>query len=222
MGRDLEKYVDIVKRDFQQKELERLGLTPEEDQHEQIIKFFCLVYDEIGISEILPASDKGKIFLKYFCDSIQPLLLFGFKNGATYLDVAAGVGFPSIPTAIFRPDLKMTLVEADDAKRKFLKEVVKVLELTKVTVVKTLDEVNGTFENSVQRDCGTLQAFTRKAKQYTQPDGRLYTFRTERFEEELSDITMNKETEGVCVSEIAEYDLANQIYGMNLVAFEIF
>lgn len=222
MGRDLEKYVDIVKRDYQQKELERLGLTPEEDQHEQIIKFFCLVYDEIDNNEIFPASDKGKVFLKYFCDSIQPLLLFGFKNGATYLDVAAGYGFPSIPTAIFRPDLTMTLVEADDAKRAFLEEVVEVLGLEKVTVLASLDKVTDKFENSVQRDCGTLQNFTRQAKDHMQPDGRLYTFRTERFEEELSDITMNKETEGVCVSEIAEYDLANQIYGLNLVAFEIF
>jgi 16S rRNA (guanine527-N7)-methyltransferase len=222
VGRDLEKYVDIVKKDFQQKELERLGLTPEEEQHEQIIKFFCLIYDEMDKDGgVLPSSEKGKVFLHYFCDSIQPLLLFGFKNGATYLDVSAGAGFPSIPTAIFRPDLQMTLVEEDAAKRAFLEEVVAELGLEKVTVTGSLDEVTDKFENGVQRDCGTLQNFTRKAKDHMQADGRLYTYRTERFEEELSDITMNKDEEGVQVSEIAEYDLANQIYGMNLVAFEL-
>lgn len=222
MGRDLDKHINVAKKDYEQKELERLGLTPEDEQHEQIIKFFCMVYDEAENGTLIPAEDKGKYFLKYFCDSIQPLLLFGFKNGATYLDVAAGVGFPSIPTAIFRPDLEMTLVEEDDAKRAFLTEVVEELGLEKVTVVASLSEVDKKFENCVQRDCGTLQNFTRKAKDFSQPDGRLYTFRTENFEQELSEITMDKEGEGVCVSEIAEYDLANQIYGMNLVAFELF
>ncbi len=222
MGRNLDKYVDIVKKDFQQKELERLGLTPEEEQHEQIIKYFCLVYDEMDKEDgVFPGTEKGKVFLHYFCDSIQPLLLFGFKNGATYLDVSAGAGFPSIPTAIFRPDLIMTLVEEDDAKRAFLEEVVEELNFATVTVVASLDAVSDKFENGVQRDCGTLQEFTRKAKGHMLSDGRLYTYRTERFEEELSDITMNKDAEGVQVSEIAEYDLANQVYGMNLVAFEL-
>ncbi len=222
MARNLAKYDSIAKKDYQQKELERLGLTPEEEQYDQIVKFFCLIYDEVEKNGILPVKDKGEYFLKYFCDSIQPLLLFGFKNGARYLDVAAGVGFPSIPTAIFRPDLLMTLVEEDAAKRAFLNETVEELGLINVTIVSSLDEVKTKFENSIQRDCGTLMDFTRKARGFMDPDGRLYTFRTPAFEEELSEITMNKEAEGVCVSEIAEYDLANQIYGLNLVAFEIY
>ncbi len=222
MSRDLLKYDGIAKKDYQQKELERLGLTPEEHQYDQIVMFFCMIYDEVAKNDVLPVKDKGQYFLKYFCDSIQPLLLFGFKNGARYLDVAAGVGFPSIPTAIFRPDLLMTLVEENPAKRAFLEEMVKELKLLNVTVVDSLDNVDGKFENSIQRDCGTLMNFTRKARGFMEPDGRLYTFRTPHFEEELSEITMNKEAEGVCVSEIAEYDLANQIYGLNLVAFEIY
>lgn len=222
MGRDLAKHDSVAKKDYQQKELERLGLTPEDEQYEQIVSFFCLIYDEVEKNGILPAKDKGEYFLKYFCDSIQPLLLFGFKNGARYLDIAAGVGFPSIPTAIFRPDLLMTLVEEDNSKRAFLEETVALLKLKNVTIVSSLDLVKTKFENCVQRDCGTLMNFTRKARKFMDSDGRLYTFRTPAFEEELSEITMNKDAEGVCVSEIAEYDLANQIYGLNLVAFEIY
>ncbi len=222
MSRDLKKYYDIAKKDYQQKELERLGLTPEDEQHEQIVDFFALIYDEVEKSDLFPSEDKGQFFLKYFCDSIQPLLLFGFKHGATYLDIKAGVGMPSIPTAIFRPDLVMTLVEDDAQKREFLIEVVETLKLEKVTVVASLDDVEGEFENGIQRDCGTLQNFTRATKGFMEPDGRLYTYRTELFEQELSEITMAKESEGVCVSEIAEYDLANKIYGLNLVAFELF
>ncbi len=222
MNRDLEKYVDTAKRDFQQKELERLGLTPEVEQHEQIVNFFCLLYDEVDKSEVLPPKEKGSFFIKYFCDSIQPLLLFGFKVDATVLSINANIGFPALPTAIFRPDLKMTLVEEDTAKFNFLVECVETLELTSVSVYNSLEEAGKNFDYVIERNPKTLQDFTRVGKEYTSPEGRLYTFRTENFEEELSDITMNKESEGVCVSEIAEYDLANQIYGLNLVAFELY
>ena len=74
----------------------------------------------------------------------------------------------------------------------------------------------------MQRGADKLWDFTRVAKNYVDKNGRMYTYRTENFEEELSEITVNKEAEGVCVNEIAEYDLANRIYGLNLVAFELY
>ena len=221
MARDYDSVMDIAKKDYQQKELERLGLTPDEEQHEQLVKFFTIIYDEMKNDTIVPNSMKNKVFLEYFCDSIQLLLLLGFKHNATYLDVSAGIGFPSIPTAIFRPDIKMILVEEDEDKRAFLQEVVEYLELKNVKIKASLSEVNGKFDNAVQRGANTLQDFTRKAKDFVDVNGRLYTFRTENFEQELSEITMDKENEGVQVNEIAEYDIANQIYGKNLVAFEL-
>ncbi len=37
----------------------------------------------------------------------------------------------------------------------------------------------------------------------------------------LESITTNKDKEGVRISEIAEYDLGNQILGLNLVSLEL-
>lgn len=224
MARDLAGIVTRAKRDYQQKELERLGLTPEDEQHEQIVGFFSYLHDEAGKSSILPEPDEnGNYFVKYFCDSIQPLLLFGFKVEGSLLDINGGVGFPAIPTAIFRPDLNVTIVEPDSDKFAFLAEMVEDLKITNVTVIKDVETLgDSTFDYVVQRGIETLTEFTRVGKKYVDRDGRLYTFRTENFEEELSEITMNKEDEGVCVSEIAEYDLANKIYGLNLVAFELY
>ena len=48
----------------------------------------------------------------------------------------------------------------------------------------------------------------------------MYTFKTKNFVTELDSITSNKEKDGVRIAEIAEYDLGNQIMGLNLVSLE--
>ena len=48
----------------------------------------------------------------------------------------------------------------------------------------------------------------------------MYTFKTKQFTSELEFITTNKDKDGIRISEIAEYDLGNQILGFNLVSLE--
>ena len=219
----IKAYEELAQRDYQQKELEKLGLTPEDEQHAEIISFMGLAYKIVEESEKdLPAIEKN-LFIHRFIDSIQPLLLFGFKNKATLLTLSSGAGFPAMPIAVFRPDLEITMVEDDPVRRKQLQMVVKSVGLSNVVVAEEgSDTFTGVFDYVVQRGADTLQSFTRVGKKFITQEGRLYVFHTSNFHEELSEITMNKETEGVCVSEIAEYDLANQVHGLNLVAFELY
>jgi 16S rRNA (guanine527-N7)-methyltransferase len=50
-------------------------------------------------------------------------------RGASVVDLGSGAGFPGIPLAIARPDLRVTLVEAREKKAHFLRHAVRVLEL---------------------------------------------------------------------------------------------
>jgi 16S rRNA G527 N7-methylase RsmG len=77
------------------------------------------------------------------------------------------------------------------------------------------------FDYVLSRGVGSLQTFSKLGKPFLSPDGHLYTYKTKNFAAELASITSNKEKEGIKISEIAEYDLANQILGLNLVSLEI-
>lgn len=223
MVRNIEAYISQAKSDYKQKELDRLGLTPEEDQHDQIVSFFCYLYDEAENSGVVSLHKKDSFFVKDFCDSIQPLLLFGFGKNCSLLDIKGKAGFPAIPIAIFRPDMKITIYEDDAERAAFLADCIEGCNLQNVTLCTDIKKLKkSSFDYVVQRGNETLQEFTRVAKDYVTPHGRMYTFETENFGEELSEITSNKDSEGVCVSEIIEYDLANKIMGLSLVSFDIY
>lgn len=77
------------------------------------------------------------------------------------------------------------------------------------------------FDYIVSRGVGSLQKFSQLAKPFLSNDGHMYTFKTKQFVSELDFITVNKEKDGIKISEIAEYDLGNQISGLNLVSLEL-
>ncbi len=225
MNKALKPFLNRAKACYELKELERLGLTPDLDQRELILAYTCLILKNNEAAGLVPKNDEEILFLRHFCDSLQPLLLFGFKKNATILDIGAGGGFPSIPIRIFRPDLTFVLAESNRQKSSFLKEVKKELNFENLSIfngkVEKLDPQEKKFDYVLSRGVGSLQKFSQLAKPLLVPDGHMYTFKTKQFASELDFITANKEKDGIKISEIAEYDLGNQIMGLNLVSLEV-
>jgi len=219
----VKEHLPKAKKLYELKVLERLGLTPELYQRDQILNYMALVLKWNAAAGLVSPGDEDNLFIRHFCDSLQPLLLFGFKKNASVLDVGAGGGFPSIPTAIFRPDLTITMAESNTKKASFLNEVISFLQLEKASVLNDRVEniKNKKFDYVMSRGVGTMQKFSQLVKPVLKEDGRMYTFKTKGFMKELEEITANKEKDGIRINEIAEYDLANQIFGLNLVSLEL-
>ena len=205
MNKVLKPFLARAKKSYELKELERLGLSPSLEQRELILTYFCLLLKWNDIASLVSKNDEQHIFLRHFCDSLQPLLLFGFKKNANILDIGSGGGFPSIPIRIFRPDLTFVLADSNKKKCEYLNEVKKELVLDNIEIY------NGRVE----------KIFSELARPFLSHDGHMYTFKTKQFVSELEEITTNKEKKGIKISEIAEYDLGNQIFGLNLVSLEI-
>jgi 16S rRNA (guanine527-N7)-methyltransferase len=221
----MKSYVERAKKVYELKELERLGLTPELEQRDMILKFMALLLKWNKVSGLVSPKDENNLFIRHFCDSLQPLLLFGFKKNARVLDIGAGGGFPSMPIRIFRSDLSFVLTESNRKKGAFLKEIKARLNLENVSIfegrVEKLAGEHGKFDYVICRGVGSLRKFSQTAKPFITPEGRMYTFKAKQFQSELEEITANKKKDGVGIAEIAEYDLANQILGLNLVSLSL-
>jgi 16S rRNA (guanine527-N7)-methyltransferase len=220
----MQPYINEAKEHYDLKEIERLGLTPDLEQRDKILTFIALLLKWNKTAGLISPQDEQRLFLRHFCDSLQPLLLFGCKKNAMVLDVGVGGGFPSIPIRVFRPDLTFTLVESNPKKASFLKEVVGQLGFDNVDVhsgrLQRLPKGEPGFDYIICRALTSMQRFSQMAKPYLAVDGRMYMFKTKQFTRELEAITANKDRDGVRINEIAEYYLGNQILGLNLVSLE--
>ena len=73
---------------------------------------------------------------RLYMDSLAPLALPSlFARGASVIDVGSGAGFPGLPLAIARPDLRMVLLDSLGKRVTFLNEVIATLGLSQVRAV---------------------------------------------------------------------------------------
>jgi 16S rRNA (guanine527-N7)-methyltransferase len=100
--------------------------------------------------------------------------LIGVDSQATAIDIGSGAGFPALPLKIWAPNLKLTLVEANQRKATFLRELVRSLGISGVEVISMRAE-----EVAAKADLVTLRAVEKFSKilpisrTLVNPNGRL-------------------------------------------------
>jgi 16S rRNA (guanine527-N7)-methyltransferase len=115
------------------------------------------------------------------------LVLLDHLDGAhRIVDVGSGGGLPGLPLKIVRPDLEMTLVEADQAKAAFLVQACASLGLKDVDVVARRAEEVGqdpryreTFDVAVARALAPMRILVELCLPLVRVGGRLLAQKTE-------------------------------------------
>jgi 16S rRNA (guanine527-N7)-methyltransferase len=102
-----------------------LGIELSREQVEQFFVYTQLLLEWNEKFNLTSIIDPEQIAIKHHLDSLTCLAAAHFPKGALVADIGTGAGFPGIPLAIVRPDLKLVLVEATKKKLSFLEEVAK-------------------------------------------------------------------------------------------------
>ena len=93
-------------------EVERLGISVEDQQMELLEKFYQLLIETNKTMNLTRIVDKKEVYLKHFYDSLTIVKIFDLNKSNTLLDIGSGAGFPGIVLKIFFPHLKITLIDA--------------------------------------------------------------------------------------------------------------
>lgn len=84
-------------------------------------------------------TDDREIIVKHFIDSLSCGLVFPSishpPSAISVIDVGSGAGFPGLPLKIYRPEVKLTLLEATRKKVDFLFHICEKLELKDVEII---------------------------------------------------------------------------------------
>jgi 16S rRNA (guanine527-N7)-methyltransferase len=114
------------------------------------------------------------------------VLLEHIGNARSLVDVGSGAGLPGIPIKIARPDLEVTLIEADQDKSAFLVYACGVLGLKHVNVVTRRAEEAGhdpelreAFDIAVARALAPLPVLVELCLPFVKVGGRMLAQKTE-------------------------------------------
>jgi len=121
---------------------------------------------------------------------LDSLAMEPFLDGiATLADLGTGPGLPGIPLAIARPRLRVTLVEANGKKARFLREAVRTLGLDNAEVAESRIEAldrPGAFDAITARALATLPQILGFGGHLLARGGRLLAMKGARPDEEIA------------------------------------
>ncbi len=78
-------------------------------------------------------TDEKTIILRHYADSL--MISRDLPENARLIDVGCGAGFPTLPLAIFRPDLQITALDGTAKRIRYVDETASLLSLSNVTAI---------------------------------------------------------------------------------------
>ena len=111
------------------------GVTPDAAAYERLAAYHALLLEWNARMDLTNVPEE-EMALRHYGDSLLPLMRADwFPADAQLIDVGTGAGFPGMALAIARPDLRVTLLDAQRKRCDFLAAVREKLALANVTVL---------------------------------------------------------------------------------------
>ena len=168
-------------------------LEPNDAQMQQFYRFTEHLLEVNAHTNLTAIREPVGIIDKHYIDSLLAMQLI--PKGARVLDLGCGPGFPSIPLAIMRPDLKITALDSTTKKIDFVQKSAEILQLSNLNGVSgraedlKLRKTLGKYDIVVSRAVARLNVLCELCLPYLKVGGSLVALKGAKFEEELTEAT---------------------------------
>lgn len=170
---------------------EKSGFHLKQEQIEKLDLYAEMLLEWNEKINLTAITDSEGIAIKHFYDSLTPLWYLNIPKNARVIDVGTGAGFPSIPMAIVRPDLRFTLLDSLNKRLNFLNEVCTRLDINAELVHMRAEdaaqkpEYRESFDISVSRAVATLPVLCEYCIPFVRKNGMFIAMKGSKAEEEL-------------------------------------
>ena len=161
-------------------------------QFAKLEAYYAILIDWNARMNLTAITDKAEAAQKHFADSLLPEALI--PQNAKLIDVGTGAGFPGLALAVARPDLCVTLLEAQGKRCQFLCAVCDQLGLKNATVVNDRAEVLGrapehreAYDRALARAVAPLNVLCEYLLPFVRVGGCALCWKGPAVSEELSD-----------------------------------
>lgn len=154
-----------------------LGIQASAAQAGQIAQYVSLLLRWNQRVSLTTITDPEQILVRHFGESLFGAQAAGIESGAL-LDVGSGAGFPSLPIAIFSPEIREILLEPNVKKAAFLAETCRVLGITgRVRILRsrleTYEPAESAFDFITSRAVRLTPVFLDRCRDLLAPGGKL-------------------------------------------------
>ena len=150
--------------------VDALGLTLSEGVLACLLDYLALLADWNTRFNLTAVRDPAAMVTRHLLDSLAVL---PHVHGARLADLGSGAGLPGIPLAVALPECRVTLVDSNGKKVRFMRTAVQELGLANVEVVQArVESMQGQFESITARAFASLAVMLQWGGHLLAPNGR--------------------------------------------------
>lgn len=205
--------------------LSELNLKLNEKQIRQFYMYMNLLLEWNEKINLTAITQEDEIILKHFVDSLT--IVKYLKEGATVIDVGTGAGFPGIPIKIVREDVNVVLMDSLNKRLKFLDEVIKEVELKKISTIHSRAEelarskkYRESFDVATSRAVANLSTLAEYMLPFVNVGGKCICMKGSEVEEELEQAKNAISVLGGKINTINTFNLPKSDMGRNIIVID--
>ena len=115
-----------------------IELTDKQINQLEIYANFLIEYNEHTNLTAIKTIDQ--VYLKHFYDSLTLTKVIDIKSIKNMIDIGTGAGFPGMVIKIIYPEIEITLMDSNNKKIEFLKQLSQKLSLEKINIIQARAE----------------------------------------------------------------------------------
>lgn len=190
-----------------------LGEYISEDRSELLYRFSSILIETNKSFNLTAITDEKEIILKHFADCAT--VLKHIPVCASIIDIGCGAGFPSLPIAILRDDVKVTALDSTAKKINFINSTAKELSLNNIQAITSRAEDfakdnKESFDVSISRAVARLNILDELCLPLTRVGGKFIAMKSSRGEEEYSEAKKGIEALGGNLENVQKLKLAHE------------
>ena len=213
--------------DLMAKAAEDVGLQLSQEQYEGFMKYMRLLQEWNEKINLTAITEDEEVVNKNFIDCIKAFKRDEFKKAETMIDVGTGAGFPGLPIAIMRPELKVTLLDSLNKRINFLNTVVNELGLKNVTTIHSRaedgarnKELREKFDIATSRAVANMSVLSEFCLPYVKVGGNFIALKGPAVDQEIEESRNAIGTLGGKLVDICEVNIEETELRHNLVVVE--